>query len=212
MTAVLGGFEVTQLKAIGLNSVRATISPAVADRYLQIYSGRRLVGVSEFAGASKVIGQIDPSHCPSPITIVMVAADERLTDFGPQLPPLPFNQFQIDWEADSFPADAKWFEVTACTEAEGAIDPENVLSRIAYIGDGSYRFTTPAITAPGEWSYRVTPLDDATPGGNAGTAADVAMDVIPYPPDVLSEDGQRLTAEVADGILTVGFQWNWEPA
>ena len=82
MTAVLGGFEVTQLKAIGLNSVRATISPAVADRYLQIYSGRRLVGVSEFAGASKVIGQIDPSHCPSPITIVMVAAAERRGGLG----------------------------------------------------------------------------------------------------------------------------------
>lgn len=212
MTVSTGGFEITEVRWVGRASLRVTVATAFTGRYFQLYAGRQLIGVSSIAGEDFVIGQLFRAHCPHCLTVVMCEEGEQLTDYGSQLARRPFNQFQMAWNADSFPADAKWFELTAATAAGESVDTENVIARVAYIGDGDYRFLFPPVTEPGEWEYRITPLDDAIPSGNAGTPTDVTLSTIPYPPDVLMNDeNTRLDVSIAEGVLTVDFEYDWEP-
>lgn len=210
MSAYLGGFDITNIRWGGTHAIIVTVSTDYTDRYFQLYAGRRLIGITNAPAERDVIGQLARAHCPHPLTVVMVSGEDRLTDFGAQLPKRPFNQFHVSWTAETYPADATWFEITACTEADGAIDPTNVITRIAYIGDGDYEFTLPPINAPGTWSYRITPRDDAVTEGNATEYTDISADALPYPPDVATVDGQRLTATIDAGVLTVTFAFNWD--
>ena len=210
MTAFLGGYQIERVGMVGLTAVAVTITTDYTDMYLQLYAGRRLIGVSRSAGVHRVVGQLVPAKCPHALTVVMVSAADLLTDFGSQLPKRPLNQFQLAWAAASFPSDAKWFEITACIAADGAVDPDNVVARVAYRGDGSYEFILDPINAPGTWSNKITPRDDAMPRGNAGPAAEVALAAVPYPPDVaVDDDGNRLLCAVNAGELTVSFAYDW---
>lgn len=211
MTQLLGGFRITDVQWVGPLAIAVTVETDYTDRYLQLYAGRRLIGVTDTAGELTVIGQLQPAHCPHALIVVMCEEGEQLDDVGDQLPPRPYNQFDLAWEADSYPDDAKWFEITAATEADGAVDPDNVIARVKYIGDGQYAFLLPPINEPGEWAYTLTPRDDAEPSGTAGDPADIAEDALPYPPDVaIDDDGVRLTAEIDTGVLTVAFAYDWE--
>lgn len=210
MTAFLGGFEITAVRRVGLAAVRVDVATDYTNRLFQLYAGRKLIGVSSTAGVTFVVGQLQLAHCPHALTVVMVTDADRLTDFGSQLPPRPFNQFQISWQADSFPADAKWFELAAATAVDGEVDPDNIIARVAYLGDGDYQFTLPPVDEPGAWQYRITPRDDAFPAGNAGTPVTIEKEIYPYPPDVaVDAAGTRLTASVDDGVLTVSFEYDW---
>lgn len=209
MSAFLGGFKITSLAWTGPTAIAVTIQTDYTDRYLQLYAGRRLIGVTTGPGLLTVVGQLQSAHCPHDLMIVMCDAADHLTDFGQQLPLRPYNQFNLAWSASSYPADAKWFEITGCLVANGAVDPDNVIARVAYIGDGAYDFLLPPVTAPGDWTYALTPRDDAAPSGNAGTAAQLAKYALPYPPDILLSDDTRLTADVAAGVLTVSFAYDW---
>lgn len=210
MTAALGGFEINTVEWSGHMSITVTVQTSYADRYFQLYAGRRLIGVSSSIGQTQVVGQLQPAHCPHCLTIVMCEEGDQLTDWGAFLPTRPFNQFQMGWQADDFPADAKWFELTSCAVADGAVDPDTVVAKVAYQGDGQYSFLFPPITAPGDWTYRVTPRDDAAPAGNAGDPADITEYALPYPPDILqADDGTRLTIVVNAGNTTVDFEYDW---
>ncbi len=210
MTASLGGFEIVSAAWIGNTALAVTVETALTDRYLQLYAGRRLIGVTSSIGQLTVIGQLQPAHCPHCLTVVLCEEGDQATDFGASLPAVPFNQFQMAWQADSFPADSKWFELTAATAAGGAVDTDTIVAKIAYEGDGEYSFIFPPVTEYGDWTYRVTPIDDAEPDGNAGTPAEVTLSTIPYPPDVLlNSDGSRLAASVNAGTLTVDFDFDW---
>lgn len=211
MIAYMGGFRITDVAWSGSHAIRVTVETDYADRYLQLYAGRRLIGVSESAGELSVTGQLQPAHCPHALTVLIVEEEDRLTDFGQQLPPRPYNQVDLDWSAASFPDDAKWFEITASTAADGAVDPDNILARVEFIGDGDYSFLADPINAPGDWSYRITSRDDAMPLGNpCDTPAEDTIALLPYPPDVAMDDGIRLQAAVADGELTVSFAFDWD--
>lgn len=209
MTASLGRFKIVGMAWVGSMAVAVDVETELTGRHLQLYAGRQLIGVTDTAGQTRVVGQLAPAHCPHALTVLMVAESERLTNFGPRLPRRPYNQLQLAWQADSFPADAKWFEIAGSTVVDGDVDPDNVVSRVQFLGDGAYQFLLPPVDAPGLWKYRVTPRDDAEPAGNAGTAVDVERRLVPYPPDVVNDEGQRLTGSVAAGVLTVGFAFNF---
>jgi hypothetical protein len=207
---ILGQFRITSITWQGTHALRVTIETEHTDRHIQLYAGRRLIGVTTTIGDLSVVGQLQPAHCPHAIMVVLVEAADRLTDFGADLPPRPYNQFDLAWSAAAFPADAKWFEITAATAADGAVDPDNIVARVKYIGDGDYAFLLPPINAPGNWPYTVTSRDDAEPQGN-GTPANIDRDALPYPPDVLiNDDDTRLAAVVEEGVLTVSFAYDWE--
>lgn len=211
MTASLGEFRISAIEWSGRHALTVEVESPHVDRYWQMYAGRRLVGVSTYLGQKRVIGQVMPTHCATPITIVMVDTVDRATDFGNSLPRRPWNRFRFGWSASAFPADSRWFAISASPAAGEAVDYSTFLARVAYVGNGAYGFDLPAVNECGQWLYGVTPFDDAVPNGNAGTPAELAVDALVYPPDIaIGDDDQRLTAEMVADDLVVSFAYDWE--
>lgn len=208
MAAFLGGLQITSMRWNGLHALGVNFLSVYTDRYVQIYSGRKLVGVTSSLSATRVVGQVDPSRCPPPITLLAVAVADRLTDFGPQLPRRPWNQYRLAWSAVDYPDDAKWFDITGSQAAGESADPTNLLAQVEFIGDADYTFELPPLESGGAWEYVVTPRDDSLPDGNAGTPDSVSITARVYPPDVaLRSDGKRFLVSIADGVLTASFSY-----
>ncbi len=206
MAAFLGGLQITSMRWGGMHSLGVNFLSVYTDRYVQIYSGRKLVGVTSSLSATRVVGQVDPSRCPPPITLLAVLVADRLTDFGPQLPRRPWNTFRLDWSAVDYPDDSKWFDVTGSEAAGEPASADNLLAQVEFVGDADYSFELPPLESGGAWEYTITPRDDALPLGNPGTPDSVSIDARVYPPDVtLRSDGKRFLASVEDGVLTVAF-------
>ena len=176
--------------------------------HFQLYAGRKLIGVTSTTTARRVVGQLVVSDAPAPLTLIRVRSSERTTDFGPQLPRLPWNRFVLVWSAADYPADAHHFRITAAREAGGAVDDTNELALVEYLGDIAYRHALPPLPTAGTWRYRISPRDDARPAGNAGTPTDVTI-VAEVPPADFSLDdhGNRFTLTVDAGDLVASFTY-----
>lgn len=210
MVASLGEYTIEQIEWSGRNALSVRIDTARTDRFIQMYAGRKLVGVTNTAGLLTVTGQVQPTHCPTPVTIVTVDSDDRYTEYGHLLPRRPWNRWRVAWSASAYPADSRWFAISASPAAEAAVDYDVVLARVEYIGNGSYSFELPAVNECGQWTYGVLPYDNAMPNGNRGTPDEMAVEALVYPPDLLPrDDGTRFAAAIADGVLTVDFEFNW---
>lgn len=210
MTASLGEFKIEEISWSGRHALTVRIDTARTDRFIQIYAGRKLVGVSKAPGVLTVTGQVQPTHCPTPITIVTVDGADRDTEYGARLPRRPWNRWRVAWSATSYPADSRWFAISASPMADAAVDYDVILARVSYIGNGTYAFDLPAVNECGQWTYGVAPYDDAMPAGNRGTTDEMSVNALVYPPDLLTrDDGTRFTADIADGLLTVDFEFNW---
>lgn len=208
MSAQMGGLQITDAKWIGQHSLQISFASNLVNRYFQLYAGRRLVGVTETTRARRIIGQVMPTLIPAPMTVLAVTPDDRLTDYGPQLPPRPWNRYRLDWSTSAYPSDAKFFDLAASTVAGGAVDSANLIARIEYVGDIAYSFDLPELTSGGLWTYRLTPRDDALPLGNPGTPEEVEIAALVYPKDLaLRSDGNRFTAAVEAGVLTCEFSY-----
>lgn len=208
MSAQMGGLKITDMRWVGPHTLQVKIATNLFNRFFQLYAGRRLVGVTESTTARRILGQVMPTRISAPMTVLAVTPDDRLTDFGPQLPPRPWNRYRLDWSAASYPPDSRFFDLTSSPAAGEEVDEETVLARIEYFGDISYRFDLPELTEGGLWKYRLTPRDDALPQGNAGTSATVEIAALVYPADlVLDEDGNRFAVEVESGSLTASFTY-----
>lgn len=211
MTASLGMFHISTIEWSGRHALTVEVESPLTERYWQMYAGRRLVGISTYLGQKRVVGQVIPTHCTTPITIVMVDNVDRFRDFGNSLPDRPWNRFRFRWSATSFPADSRWFAISASPAAGAEVDYSTFLARVAYVGDGAYAFDLPAVNECGQWKYGLTPFDDAVPNGNAGTPAELAVGALVYPPDIfIDDDEQRLTAAIVDDDLVVNFAYDWE--
>ncbi len=209
MAASLSRYTITDIYWSGRRALTVELETEYTDRHIQMYAGRKLVGVSN-RGQLIVTGQAEPTHCPTPILIVMVETADRLTDFSALLPRRPWNRYRLGWTAAGYPADSKWFAIHASPDAGEPVDYDSVLSRVAYIGDQTYSFELPAIDECGAWTWGVLPRDNAVTDGNPGTAAEQSVDAVVYPPDVfLEDDDQRLAVSINAGVLTVGFQYDW---
>lgn len=172
----------------------------------QLYAGRSRIGTTLRPSERRIVGQLFQDEAPATLTLVRVDKANRLTDYGDRLPVVPWNQFELQWTAAVMAADTDHFEITASTAAGEAVDADNVLARVRYIGDGAYAFVLPPLNESGDWIYRVTPRDNAKPLGNAGTASNVIVAADVPPPDFAQQsDGNRFTLAVEAGELVVGF-------
>ena len=209
MTAQLGELRITGIEWTGQRALSVEVETTRADLYLQLYAGRRLAGVSERSGSGRVTGQV-LSKSPIPLTIVLVPAAERETDYGQRLPRRPWNQYRVNWSATGFPADTKWFDVAQSAEGE-SVDFATAQSRVPfYEGLEAYSFELEPFDESGTYEVGIRPRDDALPDGNPGTAATLTIPASVYPPDVqLNEDGTRLSVNVSDGNLEASFQYDW---
>lgn len=205
--AYLGGFNLTSLSWAGTTAIRAAFTTTYGTSYLyQLYAGRKRIGVTADASDRVVLGQLQPSLYPQHLMLVAVDPADRFTDFGSQLPKRPFNTVRLRFSTSSWPADAKYIDITAGTVPGGAVDSDNLLTRILFDVDRQYEYVTPALSGSGTWNFEVFGRDSRRSEGNAGTALALSADVLAHPPDVaLSSSGSRLTFSVAAGVATVGF-------
>lgn len=211
MSACLGGFTITAMGWLGPRAVFVDLATTYTNRLYQLYAGKTLIGVTSAATETRVIGQLDPSKSPQPILLLAVLPADRLTDFGQQLPPRPWNRFDLTWPGAGQPADTKEFIITAGTTVGGAVDDSNEIARLPFNGAAlDYELKTPSVNPGGVWNYGVRPIDSTLPNGNAGTRADVGLTAFIHPPDIAQNGGgQRLSAVVAAGIAVVSFAYNW---
>jgi hypothetical protein len=175
----------------------------------QLYANRKLIGRTTSPGTRRIVGQLNESNVPAPLTLIRVAPENILNDYGPELPRMPWNRFAVSFEADADPdLDTTKFEITGSAAAGEAVDPDNVLVTEPFVGLGVYRVELPPLGGSGLWTYEITPRDNAQPFGNAGTPQEFEIDAIVMPPDLrMDEDGNRFTLSAEAGVVTVGFEF-----
>lgn len=208
MTAWLGRHRITKIGWLGRREIFVDLVSDRTDRLYQLYSGRRLIGTTVTTTERRVTGQVQPSDAMIPITIVSVPVADRFTDYGSQLPSWPWSRYKLKWNAASYPADAKLFEITSGTTPGGAVDSTNVVARTLFKGDGDYEQELPPIPKSGEWNYEITPVDDSKPNGNKGTAATAQINALVPPLDLLMRsDGTRFTVSAASAVASFDFTY-----
>lgn len=208
-THYLGGHTITGAGWIGPESVYVDFVSDYTSGWLwQLYANRKLIGRTTSPEARRCVGQLQASTAPAPLTLVRVDPAYLLTDFGLLLPRGPWNRFALVWDAESYPDDAKKFEITASAAAGEEVDPSNLLVTTPYIGEGAYRVPLPPIERSGVWKYQITPRDDASPSGNVGDSIELEVDVVVLPPDLRQDsDGNRFTLSAEAGVVTAAFEY-----
>lgn len=209
MTApYLGGFKIKAIGWLGPQSVIVVFSSSYGSSYLyQLYAGRTLIGVTRGTGDRSIIGSLSPSEWPQHLTLLAVAPENRLTDYGASLPLRPYNKVKLTFSTSSWPSDAKLIELSAGTAVGGAVDTTNVLKRVFYETDGTFTIYSTPMPGTGQWNFEIAGRDDKPPDGNRGTALAVSADVIAHPPDVvLQDDNTRFSVSIASGTATVTFE------
>ncbi len=111
--------------------------------HYQLYAGRTQIAVSNSPNQRLLIGHLKPSLWPQHITLLAVDAEQRLNDYGCDLPPRPFNRVKLGFATASYPSDAKYLDVYAGTVAGGAVDSNNRIAREEFDADGDFEITTP---------------------------------------------------------------------
>ena len=208
MSFFLGGHTIIKAGWAGPQAVYVDFRTSHTGDWLwQLYANRRLVGATQVPSVRRCIGQLRSDGAHAPLTLIRVDADNVLTDYGPQLPRQPWNQFTLAWMAAGYPADANHFQITGAVVAGGAVEPTNEIALVPFVGDGPYSFRLPPIGAAGLWPFALTPRDDAEPAGNAGNVLEVTINAL-VPPDVrFDADGNRFTLSAVDGCVTASFSY-----
>ncbi len=205
----LGGHRILRAGWAGPTAVYVDFATQHTSGFLwQLYANRQLIGSTEISSDRRVYGQLLPSAIPAPLTLVRVDPGSVLESFGARLPRQPWNRFALTWNVSDFVDDLHHFDITASEHAGGEIVEENILARVPYTGDGTYRFVIPPLEASGTWKFGITPRDDALPFGNDAMTEEVEIIAAVPPPDVeFDDDGNRFSLSAEAGVVTASFAW-----
>lgn len=172
----------------------------------QVYAGRTLIGATSQPRARSLVVTLKPTVWPQHIFLAAVDPDDRLTDYGAQLPLRPYNRVRLRFTASSWPDDAEFIDVTAGTAPGAAVDDTNRLARLLYDSDRQYELTTDPLGPSGTWNFEATGRDDTEPDGNVGTPLAMAQEILTQPQDVpFDGEGHRFSVSFAGGVATAEF-------
>ena len=208
MTApYLGGIQISGMEWLASHSLLVRFRSTYGTTYLyQVYAGRTLLGATHNPASRSIVVNLLPTEYPQAIYLLAVETDQRLTDYGPELPIRPFNRVRLTFTASAWPADAKFIDITAGTVPGGAVDDDNLLERLLYDADREYEVTTDPFGPTGTWNFEVVGRDDTEPDGNAGTPLALSQAILTHPQDVqLDADGHRFSLSVAAGTATASY-------
>lgn len=209
MPARLGGMQISPpVRWVSSTAIAVRFTSTYgATRFHQLYAGRQLIGVTSSRSSRRIIGQLKPSTYPQPLQLAAVDPADRLTDFGSTLPrSRAYNRVRMQIATSSYPADAKFIDVTAGTEPGGAVDSSNRIGRILFDTDRTYVFITEPLGPGGTWNFEAAGVDDKLLNGNTGAALALSQAIETAPPDVgTASDGNRLTVSIASQQATIGF-------
>lgn len=200
-----GGFEITTLKSDGL-VVYLQFTSTYDDLYqYQVYVNRVLSGVTEHTIDRSLYFEVTPTEWPQEIQLLAVDPAERLTDYGADLPPRPYNQVKLTIDASAW-TDAVRLEVTSGTTPGGSVDDTNIIGRVLFDEARSYDFITDPLQGSGTWNFKAYGVDGTLPVGNQGTPTSASVTIVSRPPDVTPlDDGTRFASSASGGTLTVSF-------
>lgn len=208
MVAFLGRLRIKSSGWDGRNTVFVSFESHYDDRVVQLYAGRTLIGVTNDPTETRVVGQLVPSESPTPLTLLAVLLADQFTDFGPDLPRVPWNRYELGIDATDYVADdaVSKFELSQSPAAGEALDATNIIANVPYIGARQYLYRLPPLPTSGEWEFGTTPYDDAKPDGNPGTLTTTTINALIAPPDfTLDRNGNRFGVEVVDGTAEFEF-------
>lgn len=204
----MGGFRMTKLRWLGRHTLAVQFSSSYGSTYqYQLYAGRCLIGVTRSVNQRTIIGHLRPSDYPQPLTMLAVGVKNVETDYGANLPVRPYNRVELKFTTSSWPADAKFIDITAGTVPSGAVDSTNLLKRLFFDKDRQYTVNSDPMGPGGNWNFEAAGRDDKQPSGNVGTAlAMTHNDLLVHPKDVqLDANGDRLVVAISGQQATVTF-------
>lgn len=202
----LGGLEITGVEWLDSHALKVRFETTWGAQFVyQLYAGRTRIGESSSPAARSVIGLLQSSRYPQHLALLAVEPSQRLTDYGPLLPPRPYNRVRLSFPFTDSAGDAKFLDVFAGTTPGGAVDLSNRIGRLLYDADRTYQFLTKPLDGTGQWNFQVRPTDDKPADGNAGTGVTGSASVLAHPPDVELQNGARLSVSVASGTATISF-------
>ena len=158
MSVLLDGVWIKSIGWAGRRSLMVEFGTIYENRLHQLYAGRCLVGHTRRISERRIIFQFNPTTgTPATLMLAAVSDGEGSVEYGDRFGRLPANRYVLRWSASSYPADADHFEITGSTEPGGEVDPENVLKRLQFVGDGVYEWETPYLDGSGQHKFRITP-------------------------------------------------------
>ncbi len=224
----LGGFDIVEIGWAGRASVFVQLDHGgtyaaggahPAGWRLQLYANRRLIGVTQDAIETRIIGQVPMGGAACPLGVIVVEPAEAQIDFGHLLDLRPFNVYRVSWPCDVAlgESDIHHFDIVAGRNPGDEYDATNVLARVPFTGRPNYEYILPPFSARGDWSLAVIPRDDAQPLGNAGDATEITIPAIVCPPDfvpipVIGVSTKRFTAVVTEGVLSIESTFGTVPS
>lgn len=209
----LGGLRIRFVAWMGANAIRVDFESFYRGRFqYQLYAGRTLIGQTYSPAERHIVAPLAPTHWPQVLQVVAVSSSQRLTDYGRQLPPRPYNKALIDVVTTSWPADSRSIEVAAGDEPGGVVDPDHIVARQNWRRDQTYTLTTIPLGPSGGWNFQVAGRDARPPGGNRGLPRELSTTLLTQPSDyALTAAGARFDASVADNTLSVQFTYRDDP-
>ncbi|QDT84573.1 hypothetical protein MalM14_22330 [Gimesia chilikensis] len=209
VSVLLDGVWIKSIGWAGRRSLAVEFGTIYTDRVHQLYAGRCLIGHTRQLAERRILCQYNPTTgTPATLMLAAVSDGEGAVDYGDKFGRLPANRYVLSWTASSYPADADHFEITGSTEPGGEVDPENVLERLHFTGNGAYTWETPYLDGSGYHKFKITPRDQCEPDGNAGTATEVTVYSLLPPDDVaFREDGSRFLLTEDSGEVTIDFSY-----
>ncbi len=204
----LGGFDVVAASWDGPNAVLVTIDTPETDFYYQLYAGHTLIGQTGNTTSRSILGQLQPSSSPAPLTVVAVEAANLFNDYGAELPSWPSDRYELEFTTSGSPPDMDHFLITGSDGPGLSVDPARVLRRVPFIGDGPYVVPLPPLGQCGVWQFGVTAYDDSLPNGNPGTTSTVSVVATVPPADIVPDaQGNRFEAAASGGNLNISFSY-----
>lgn len=209
MAAYLGGLRILPpVRWISATALAVRFASSYGNRcFYQLYAGRELIGASGSRSARQLVAQLNPSAWPQVLQLVAVDPVDRLTDFGAALPSSrPYNRVRMTFATSSWPADAKFIDVTAGTVPGGAVDAANRIGRILFDTDRDFVFITDPLGPGGTWNFEAAGRDDKPSDGNLGDALEISQAIETSPQDVATDAaGKRLDVTIDAATATVTF-------
>lgn len=208
-TPYLGGTTIRSVEWSGRNAVDVTFRMTeFTDRLVQLYAGRRLVGVTATPTTRVVRGDVPAGPRATPLSLIVVEQADRFVDYGQLLSWKPWNVWCVTWTPPVSPtADLHHFDIAMSLAAGQPYDLTNVVGRIDYDPTAtSYTFELPPFESSGDFEVAIVPRDDAFPLGNDGTVQMTTIPAVVYPLDLaIDNNGNRFTVSVAAGLLSATF-------
>jgi hypothetical protein len=204
----LGGLRITSLRWTNPTAIRADFVSTYGNLYqYQLYAGRTLIGSTVNTNERFIAAPVGVSLWPQFFAVLAVDPDNVLTDYGPHLPPRPYNKAEVSITTSGWPSDSRLVAIAWADEPGEAVNYANEVRQLFYT-DGSYTLTSEPIGPSGDYTFAAYGIDDKPENGNRGSVTSLTATLTTQPPDfALATDGARFQVTATSGTATITYDY-----